>query len=70
MEQNKCLCGCGKPPWSRGLCHSAYQYASRLIRSGATTWEILVEQGKALESRQSEGRKNQKRREFFLGESK
>ena len=71
MEMNKCLCGCDKPVWSRGLCHAAYQYANRLIHAGKTSWPILVANGKALESKAGQNTRypNNERQKFFLGKS-
>lgn len=38
---------CDGAQFSRGLCRSCYQLASRLVREGRTTWKELVEKGRA-----------------------
>lgn len=52
MVERKCLYpACGETKiYSRGLCPNCYGAASRLIRSGKVTWDVLVDSGKALET--------------------
>lgn len=40
--------GCGKPEFSRGLCSACYSNAALLVRKGQTSWEQLVNSGRAL----------------------
>lgn len=44
-----------KAVYARGLCFCCYNSARRLIKKGATTWEKMVESGRALESKSRKG---------------
>jgi len=46
-EQGCMRPGCTSPSYCRGLCHGCYQAASVLVRQGKTTWDKLVQAGKA-----------------------
>ena len=49
MNDPKCLNPhCEKQQFQRGLCRSCYQSARRYVKLGKTSWENLVNQGKAL----------------------
>lgn len=49
MMNHHCLVPqCEDTIYARGLCHKDYQTAGILVRSGQTTWEILIAKGKAL----------------------
>lgn len=41
---------CGRVKWRRGLCPSCYEKAKVAVRTKQTTWERLIEEGKALPS--------------------
>ena len=45
-----CIAGCGRIRISRGRgnCSSCYNKLKKLVQAGKTTWEKLIEQGKAL----------------------
>jgi hypothetical protein len=52
--------GCTEPVYSRELCRSDYQVASRLVRDELTTWPKLEREGKCAPTRPTA-------KEFFLG---
>lgn len=64
MKHPKCLCGCGRPPHSRGLCHASYVAATTLIKSGKTTWATLERKGKSKPKAQTGPKSN--RAEWLL----
>lgn len=46
---------CKRRQRSRGLCHSCYNVACKLVWGGKTTWEKLEAAGKALPSKTNRG---------------
>lgn len=50
----------------RGLCRSHYTYASRLIKDKETTWDVLIENGKAMPASGPSGRGHGKVKKWFL----
>ena len=43
--------GCSNEASTRGLCANHYGIAGRLVKDGNTTWDKLIEDGKALPKR-------------------
>lgn len=61
----KCLTPeCQRKPHCRGLCHSCYNVANKLVWGGKTTWEKLIADGKAKPARAGLVGKT---RDHFLG---
>lgn len=65
--KDKCLVpDCSGLGYSRGLCHSCYYVAKRLVKNGRTTWEQLAIDGKIQKPKGSTSPKI----EYFLGGGK
>lgn len=66
MSETKCLRSeCTNKAATRGLCHSDYSTAHRLIKEGKTTWDELEKSGRALPSKRK-GRPNGNTAKWFL----
>jgi hypothetical protein len=65
-NDNMCLMPtCNTHHRCRGLCHTHYSIASRLVSDGRTTWEELIKTGRAVSKLQM--RRDGSTR-WFLGE--
>jgi len=67
-DKIKCLNpACVRPAEFRGLCHSCYEVAAKMVRAGQTTWERLVAIGRAHAPRLRVGQ-NPQPRKWLSGE--
>ena len=60
---------CIRETYSRGLCISHYNMASKLVSQGKTTWDILVENKKCLGVKSKQGTRDGSR-DWFLNETR
>lgn len=69
-KDNKCIApNCVREVYSRGLCISHYNMASRLISQEKTTWVQLEENKKCLGVKSQQGTRDGSK-EWFLDESR
>ena len=67
VETGRCLRpDCGRAARIRGLCHSCYNCALKLVKRGLVTWTALEDSGKALPAKKFEGKPGVRMR-WFLG---
>ena len=50
----------------RGLCLNHYDRASRLVRAGKTTWDLLISLGKCLPDKYGRGKRHGNVGDWFL----
>ena len=60
---------CIRETYSRGLCISHYNMASKLVSQKKTTWDTLVENKKCLEVKSKQGTRDGSR-DWFLNETR
>ena len=69
-HENQCIApNCNREVYSRGLCISHYNMASRLVSQGKTTWIHLEENKKCLGVKSKQGTRDGSK-EWFLDESR
>lgn len=54
----------------RGLCHTHYNTAAKMINRKKTSWEILIRQGKATDRLRTRGRPSKVTNWFSNGKTK